>query len=101
MKTIETLVIGAGQAGLAAAWHLKKNQVNFLILEATNQIGGSWHHYYDSLKLFSPAAYSSLPSTLMPFLFILLLRQVGHLICSVIFIPLFYQKPYCFFQHTF
>jgi hypothetical protein len=32
---------------------------------------------------------------------ILLLRQVGHLICSVIFIPLFYQKPYCFFQHTF
>lgn len=24
MKTIETLVIGAGQAGLAAAWHLKK-----------------------------------------------------------------------------
>ena len=30
MKTIETLVIGAGQAGLAAAWHLKKNQVNFL-----------------------------------------------------------------------
>jgi hypothetical protein len=28
----------------------------------------------------------------MPFLFILLLRQVGHLICSVIFIPLFYQN---------
>ena len=66
MKTIETLVIGAGQAGLAAAWHLKKNQVNFLILEATNQIGGSWHHYYDSLKLFSPAAYSSLPDFSFP-----------------------------------
>ena len=66
MKTIETLVIGAGQAGLAAAWHLKKNQVNYLILEATNQIGGSWHHYYDSLKLFSPAAYSSLPDLSFP-----------------------------------
>ena len=56
MKILETIVIGAGQAGLAAAWYLKKNQVNYLILEATNQIGGAWHHYYDSLKLFSPAA---------------------------------------------
>jgi putative flavoprotein involved in K+ transport len=53
MKILETIVIGAGQAGLAAASYLKKNHVNFLILEATNQIGGSWHHYYDSLKLFS------------------------------------------------
>jgi len=66
MITVETLVVGAGQAGLAAAWHLKKNQVNYLILEATNQIGGSWHHYYDSLKLFSPAAYSSLPELTFP-----------------------------------
>ena len=30
MKILETIVIGAGQAGLAAAWYLKKNQVNYL-----------------------------------------------------------------------
>jgi putative flavoprotein involved in K+ transport len=62
---LDVIVIGAGQAGLAAGYHLLQRGLNFTILEAQSQPCGSWPHYYDSLKLFSPARYSSLPG--MPF----------------------------------
>ena len=32
-----------------------------LVLEAGDRPAGSWPHYYDSLRAFSPAAYSSMP----------------------------------------
>ena len=54
-QTIDTLVIGAGQAGLAAGYHLQCADRSFTILEAAVQPGGSWPHYYESLRLFSPA----------------------------------------------
>jgi putative flavoprotein involved in K+ transport len=63
--TFDTIVIGAGQAGLAAGYHLRRAGLDFVILEGESQPGGSWPHYYDSLMLFSPAGRSSLPG--MPF----------------------------------
>lgn len=66
MRTLQTLVIGAGQAGMAAGWHLAREHVDFLILEAGSQPGGAWRHYYDSLELFSPARYSALPGLPFP-----------------------------------
>jgi putative flavoprotein involved in K+ transport len=62
---LDALVVGAGQAGLAAGYHLKRAGLSFEILEARGEPGGSWPGYYDSLKLFSPARYSGLPG--MPF----------------------------------
>jgi putative flavoprotein involved in K+ transport len=62
---VETIVIGAGQAGLAAGYRLQRAGAPFVILEASDEPGGSWPHYYDSLRLFSPARFSSLPG--MPF----------------------------------
>jgi putative flavoprotein involved in K+ transport len=62
----EVIVIGGGQAGLATGYHLKRSGLNFLILEAGDQPTGSWSHYYESLKLFSPARYSSLPGFPFP-----------------------------------
>lgn len=62
----EVIVIGGGQAGLATGYHLKRNGLNFLILEAGDKPTGSWPHYYESLKLFSPALYSSLPGLPFP-----------------------------------
>lgn len=60
------MVIGAGQAGLAAGFHLKEAGLRYAILEAGANAGGSWPHYYDSLVLFSPAHYSSLPGHAFP-----------------------------------
>jgi putative flavoprotein involved in K+ transport len=62
----EAIVIGAGQAGLATGYHLKQAGLRFVILEAGRQPGGSWSKYYDSLTLFSPARYSSLPGLPFP-----------------------------------
>lgn len=63
---ITTLVIGAGQAGLAAGYHLQRAGIDFRILEGSAQPGGAWPSYYDSLRLFSPARFSSLPGLSFP-----------------------------------
>ncbi|MFD3622683.1 ArsO family NAD(P)H-dependent flavin-containing monooxygenase [Streptomyces sp. NPDC058676] len=64
--TTQVVVIGGGQAGLAASYHLRRLGLDFVILDAQSAPGGAWQHAWDSLHLFSPAAYSSLPGRLMP-----------------------------------
>lgn len=63
---VDVVVIGAGQAGLAMSYRLKNAGVSHLILERQPAAGGSWPSYYDSLTLFSPAGYSSLPGLEFP-----------------------------------
>ncbi len=58
---IDTIVIGAGQAGLAAGYYLKQCKQEFLILDKGWEIGESWINRYDSLVLFTPRMYDSLP----------------------------------------
>lgn len=65
MDAYDVIVIGGGQAGLATGYHLQREGLRFVILEAGAEPTGSWPRYYDSLKLFSPARYSSMPG--MPF----------------------------------
>lgn len=62
----DAIVIGAGQAGLATGYHLKRAALRCVILEGARQLGGSWPRYYDGLTLFSPARYSSLPGLPFP-----------------------------------
>ena len=62
----DTIVIGAGQAGLAAGYYLQQAGLNFAILEADERVGGAWRRFYDSLTLFSPARYSALPGLPFP-----------------------------------
>lgn len=66
MQEYDAVVIGGGQAGLAAGYHLQRAGLRFTILEAGAEAAGSWPRYYDSLKLFSPARYSSLPGMAIP-----------------------------------
>jgi putative flavoprotein involved in K+ transport len=66
IETIDTVVIGAGQAGLAAGYHLAKRGLPFVILDADARIGDHWRDRYDSLKLYSPARYDSLPGMAFP-----------------------------------
>ncbi|MGI3222662.1 flavin-containing monooxygenase [Streptomyces sp. GTA36] len=67
MEHADLLVIGAGQSGLAtAALASHHGFARTLILEAEEAPGGAWPRYYDSLTLFSPARYSSLPGMRFP-----------------------------------
>jgi len=59
-EKFKVIVIGAGQAGLSAGYFLKKNNIEFLILDASERVGDSWRNRWDSLKLFTPAKFSSL-----------------------------------------
>src|ERR1039458_7511587 len=60
------IVVGGGQSGLAAARALRELRMPAVILEASDRPAGSWPHYYDSLRLFSPAGYSSMPGMAFP-----------------------------------
>ncbi|MFD4975940.1 ArsO family NAD(P)H-dependent flavin-containing monooxygenase [Streptomyces sp. NPDC058424] len=63
---VDVVVVGGGQAGLATGYHLRRQGLDFTVLDADPAPGGAWQHMWDSLHLFSPAAYSSLPGRLMP-----------------------------------
>ena len=63
---IDAVVIGAGQSGLAAAHALRQAGRSPVVLEAGPEPVGSWPSYYESLTLFSPARYSSLPGMAFP-----------------------------------
>jgi putative flavoprotein involved in K+ transport len=63
---VDTVVIGAGQAGLSAGYHLKRRGLPFAILDADARIGDHWRDRWDSLKLYSPARYDALPGMRFP-----------------------------------
>jgi putative flavoprotein involved in K+ transport len=62
---VETVIIGAGQAGLSVGYHLAKRDRPFLILDANERVGDNWRSHWDSLRLYSPARVAALPG--MPF----------------------------------
>lgn len=61
----DTIVIGAGQAGLSIGFFLAKEHREFVLLEANARIGDSWRNRWDSLRLFTPARFDGLAG--MPF----------------------------------
>jgi putative flavoprotein involved in K+ transport len=65
VERFNTIVVGAGQAGLSAGYHLQQRDIDFVIIDAHDRVGDVWRTRWDSLRLFTPAKYSSLPG--MPF----------------------------------
>ena len=63
---VDTIVIGAGQAGLAAGYHLARRGVPFVILDADERVGHHWREHWDSLRLYSPAGWDGLPGMRFP-----------------------------------
>src|SRR5438552_18280638 len=65
-ERFETLIIGGGQAGLAAGYHLAKRGRPFVILDANERVGDAWRKRWDSLRVFTPAKYNGLPGMRFP-----------------------------------
>lgn len=66
MKTYDTILIGGGQSAMAVGFYLRRKHIDFIILDDQQEPGGAWLKAWDSLKLFSPNTYSSLPGWQMP-----------------------------------
>ena len=62
----DAVIVGGGQSGLAAARALHRCGLQPIVLEAGPEPVGSWPHYYDSLTVFSPVEYSSMPGLRFP-----------------------------------
>lgn len=58
---LDVLIVGAGQAGLATAYALRRSGLAFALVDHHERIGDSWRQRYDSLVLFTPRRYSALP----------------------------------------
>jgi cation diffusion facilitator CzcD-associated flavoprotein CzcO len=62
---VDIVVIGAGQAGLSSAYHLKKRGMrvgkDFVVLDDAPKPGGAWQHRWDSLTLKKVNGVSDLP----------------------------------------
>jgi putative flavoprotein involved in K+ transport len=65
LASFDAVVIGGGQAGLSVGYHLARAGIDFVILDASQQIGDSWRRRWDSLRLFTPARFDGLPG--MPY----------------------------------
>lgn len=63
---LDVLVIGGGQSALTVAYFLKRSGLSYLLLDAEPAPGGAWRHGWDSLRLFSPSAWSSIAGWPMP-----------------------------------
>lgn len=66
IETFDTVVIGAGQAGLAAGYHLRRAGRPFVVLDGNARVGDNWRQRYDSLRLFTPAYAVGLPGWSLP-----------------------------------
>lgn len=64
--SVDVAVVGGGQAALAVGYYLAQQGRNFLLLERATSIGASWARRWDSLQLFTPNAYNSLPGLHFP-----------------------------------
>jgi putative flavoprotein involved in K+ transport len=65
-RLLDVVVVGGSQAGLAIAWHLQRQGLRFVVLEAGPEVGHVWQSRWDSLKLFTPSQYDSLPGMAFP-----------------------------------
>lgn len=63
---IDTVIIGAGQAGLATGYFLRQRGIPFVILDASTRVGDNWRRQWDSLRLYSPAHVDGLPGLPFP-----------------------------------
>lgn len=62
----DVIVIGAGQAGMAVAYEVKRRGLQPILLDSGNRVGDTWRQRWDSLVLFTPGRFDSLPGLPFP-----------------------------------
>lgn len=62
----DTLIVGAGPAGLAVAKELAGRGLPFVIVEKGPTAASAWRHHYERLHLHTAKRYSSLPGMSFP-----------------------------------
>jgi putative flavoprotein involved in K+ transport len=65
-ETHSTIVIGGGQAGLAAGYFLAREGQDFIIMDKEVRTGDAWRKRWDSLRLFTPSQFDNLPGMAFP-----------------------------------
>jgi putative flavoprotein involved in K+ transport len=65
-ERVPTIIIGAGQTGLATAYHLTRRGHRCLVLHEHTRVGDVWRRRYASLRLNTPARYDGLPGMAFP-----------------------------------
>jgi hypothetical protein len=60
-RSIDTVVIGAGQAGVLMSWHLQRAGRDHVVLDRRETLGGGWQDRWDGFRLVSPNWTSGLP----------------------------------------
>nr|WP_026003792.1 ArsO family NAD(P)H-dependent flavin-containing monooxygenase [Pseudomonas luteola] len=63
---LDVVVIGGGQSALTVAYFLKRTGLSYVLLDAESAPGGAWQHGWNSLRLFSPSAWSSIAGWPLP-----------------------------------
>jgi cation diffusion facilitator CzcD-associated flavoprotein CzcO len=65
-RIFESIVIGAGQTGLAASYHLSRRGIDHVVLDADEAPGGAWQHRWDSLSMHDVHGVADLPDSTAP-----------------------------------
>jgi len=60
-RTVETVIVGAGHAGLTMSWFLREAGREHVVLDRREQLGGGWQDRWDGFRLVSPNWTTALP----------------------------------------
>lgn len=66
MSILDSVVIGAGQAGLSTSYHLQRLSIPHVVLDADTEPGGAWRHRWDALTMRDVHGVAELPGAEPP-----------------------------------
>jgi putative flavoprotein involved in K+ transport len=60
-RSIDTVIVGAGQSGLVTSWFLREAGREHVLLDRRTSIGGGWHDRWNAFRLVTPNSLAALP----------------------------------------
>ncbi|WP_396653615.1 NAD(P)-binding domain-containing protein [Microbacterium sp. WCS2018Hpa-9] len=66
VSILDSVVIGAGQAGLSTSFHLTRLGISHVVLDSDSEPGGAWRHRWDALTMRDVHGVAELPGDSPP-----------------------------------